>query len=1007
MASPARGDAAGDLANQGANALSAGEFDVAAKDFDQIIAAYPNTPNIDDIRLKAGYAYLHLGNFTNAINRLAKETAPNAKPEYRSTALYFTALAQFSEGQKSADKTDSDRAFRQAVATLTDLIQTVTAAPTATNRDYLEDAIYYRALAQYKRSDYDDAEKDLQQLLQQFSSSLKRPDYLLLLGSLYAVETNQAVINKQSTAMIRSLADKALKAFDQVSTDPNALVQANDANMSKAEVLYLIAQLDSNTTGYQKALEAFRLVQRKDDMVQLQQTRLDELKKASENALQNTGASFANENSRLLEREEGRLADLQSGPDPIIQALIRMAECYVAMKQPDEARTILHRLVAHATLTPEQQQEIDFQLLYSYALGGQTDQADAALTDYLNKHPSDSQADSISYQIAAKLLERKDYTGALSQADRSLHDFPNGRYASDAIALKAEALTRLGRTTESNKVVDDFLMQNPNSPVANQMFLTKAQSEAAQGNFDGALVDYKKVKDNPAAGELQSSAVAGYIQTLQSLQKFDDVISEAKAFEAKYPDSKALPGVLVFAALAMDQKHDPGAIAALQDMIRKYPKDEASPFALSYIVNIHQRAGDIPAMIQAAKDLRAAYPTAYTYLVPVADAMSAEYVKEKKFDLAVAEYQGLIDAKKPEVAAAARNKIGAIWLAAAKAMGGYQSMQPEPRAEAQKRLSSAEQAYLGTLKNNPEQLDAVGDAFQGLVNVMVQRRSWGLLTDADMEDYLGKLAAGLATPEMQARLELAEAGLVLVKKNGEKQYPAALDRFKKAIAANPGLRLTPQETDQFGELLIAGHDYPTALQVYHDLMDHAAADDLITLADAYYGLGATYLAQGNVENAKIYFSKMKALKGGAAWHPHILDADYGLALADEQSSQPADNDAALKIYSSLMRSPQAGFALQAKAMLGYGRLLEKAGHSVAPATPGTIEYAVHYYQEVPTLFGPAVPALSAEGLFLAGQAYEKAGDSTQAKQQYSDLIAAYGNTAPDWAAKAQAAAAKL
>ena len=68
---------------------------------------------------------------------------------------------------------------------------------------------------------------------------------------------------------------------------------------------------------------------------------------------------------------------------------------------------------------------------------------------------------------------------------------------------------------------------------------------------------------------------------------------------------------------------------------------------------------------------------------------------------------------------------------------------------------------------------------------------------------------------------------------------------------------------------------------------------------------------------------------------------------------------------------------------------------------------VHYYQEPNTLFGPAVPELSAEGLFDAGQAYAKAGDKANAKKQYDDLLKAYATTAPDWAAKAQAARAKL
>jgi len=227
------------------------------------------------------------------------------------------------------------------------------------------------------------------------------------------------------------------------------------------------------------------------------------------------------------------------------------------------------------------------------------------------------------------------------------------------------------------------------------------------------------------------------------------------------------------------------------------------------------------------------------------------------------------------------------------------------------------------------------------------------------------------------------------------------------IDANPGLRLTRQETDQFGELLLAAKDYPTALKIYGDLQNNADASDQAAQGDAYYGLGATSLGQGDLAQAKTYFLKLKALPQGGVWHPHILDAEYGIALADETSDQPADLDEARQSYAKLMQAPQGGVALQAKAMLGYGRLLEKSGNAVRPTAAGPNEYAVHYYQEPHTLFGPATPAQSAEGLYDAGQAYEKAGDKVNAKKQYDDLLKNYSATAPDWTAKATAAKAQL
>ena len=81
-------------------------------------------------------------------------------------------------------------------------------------------------------------------------------------------------------------------------------------------------------------------------------------------------------------------------------------------------------------------------------------------------------------------------------------------------------------------------------------------------------------------------------------------------------------------------------------------------------------------------------------------------------------------------------------------------------------------------------------------------------------------------------------------------------------------------------------------------------------------------------------------------------------------------------------------------MVGYGRLLEKQGFTLKPShgrpegirralLPGSFDSDQQY---------AATPNESAEGLYLAGQAYDKAGDKPNAKAQYDKLIATYGTT---------------
>jgi tetratricopeptide (TPR) repeat protein len=1024
-----RGDAAADLYNQGVTALNNAQYADAAKAFQTIVTSYPTFQNIDDAHLLAGRALFYAKKYSDAVSVLQKEAAGNAKPDFRGQGLFLTGLAQFFDAQTKSTATSPDTdGYNSAISTFIALVNFITQNPTPDNKALMEQALYFRSLADYEINKYDASVQDLVTLTTDpaFAQSLSRPDYLLQLGDIYSILTSNLVSDKNAApSAITDQANKAIAALDAVINDPNALVQANDASMSKAQVYVLLAEVNGNSSdGYAKALDAYRQVKRKADLIPAQTDRLQQLHDLQTKLVQqNIGkpGGYNNQIELVINREQGKLDTLQSAdsPDPIIEALIGMAECYINITNPDgtkasdEARTILHRL-ARAKLTPEQQQKVDFTTLLSYVLGGQTDKASKALDDYLAKHSGDPNADSLSLQIAQELFKRKDNEGALAQAQRSIKDYPKGRYVADAFTLEARILTALGRIKESDALVDNFLTANPNSPLAFQMLLTRASNKSANGDLAGALLDFGKVKDAPGANpELQAGAAASYIQTLQKLNRFDDVITEAKKYEAKYPSGKALPAVMLFGAQALAAKNDPGAIPALQAVALKFPKDPViAPIALYSVVAAYEKAGNLPLMLQAAKDLQTTCPEAYAQILLADDAVSAALLKQKppRYDDAAALYEPLSKASDETVAAPAENKIGDVRFAQAKAFH-YQSLPPAgtpgvavTRADATKALSAAETAYLTTLKNWPGQLGAVGDAIEGLVTVAERNRAWGVFKDdTDYEGYLTQVSKDLTSPDMQARFEMAKAGLVFIVKNGATQYPAALDRYRKVVAANPSLTLTRQETDQFGQLLLDAKDYATAQKVYQQLLDATSAGDAASLAVAYYGLGAAAMAQNNIAAAKDYFGKMLALPGGAAWSKHISDAQFGLAYAEEMSGQPADLAAAKAAYAQLMKSMLADNVVKAKALLGYGRLLEKQGNAVKPAPEGPNESAVHYYLQVPLFYSTGTPEQSAEGLFDAGQAYDKAGDKANAKKQYDQILSTYKTLAPEWAAKAQSA----
>jgi TolA-binding protein/peroxiredoxin len=82
---------------------------------------------------------------------------------------------------------------------------------------------------------------------------------------------------------------------------------------------------------------------------------------------------------------------------------------------------------------------------------------------------------------------------------------------------------------------------------------------------------------------LEGDAIVHMMKAYE-VQRFDDVIAEAKDFEKKFPSSSKLPQALYLLGRAsIDSGHFTEGTAALRRILDKYPNDENAPFADLYI----------------------------------------------------------------------------------------------------------------------------------------------------------------------------------------------------------------------------------------------------------------------------------------------------------------------------------------------------------------------------------------------------------------------------------------
>ena len=380
-------------------------------------------------------------------------------------------------------------------------------------------------------------------------------------------------------------------------------------------------------------------------------------------------------------------------------------------------------------------------------------------------------------------------------------------------------------------------------------------------------------------------------------------------------------------------------------------------------------------MIQAANDLRKAYPQAYALLAQSADAVSTILIKQRKFDQAIALYQPLVG--RPQ-ARRRRRRPNQNRRHLARGRQGSRLLPVDAPRDAGRggKAPGLRRAGLPRRAEEfPRPARCCGRRLRGTGPPSPNNAAPGVCLRTPIWKAIWASSGPIfPPPDMQARFELAKAGLVFLIKDGAKQYPAALDRFKKVINDNPGLALTRQETDQFRRIAPRGEGLSDRLENLRRLTGQCGAHRSSRAGRCLLRSRRHLARAGRSGPGPGLLHQTESL----AWRRPVASPTSSTPIlasrwrTNNRASQPTWMPPG-KTYAQLMQAPQGGFVLQAKAMLGYGRLLEKAGYAVKPSPQGPNEYAVHYYQEPNLLYGPAVPALSAEGLFDAGQAYEKAG----------------------------------
>lgn len=952
---------------RGKEAINQQKYEDAVKAFEELLKAYPQSPAVPEALFRLGYAYYLGGDYDKSVANFQKVPAAKGAPAEiveLATSLMPQVLAT------KASKLDPKDPLRDK--TLKDaLVGFDTFLEKFPKSEEVEAANYGKAIALFQLQNYEEAAAPLRLNLQKFPQSETIQDSQFTLALILGTEGVTALQKNPGNPDPAAFAkfDEGEKLLRDIVNKRVNVALMNDAQFQLGEMLSARASFteadkkDQREASFKKALDAYRGVLTKEQVVAAQKARVESVNQRRIEAGKKQDLQLFKRLQRVQEKEMEKLAGFEGRGDETITAKLKSGQIFFQLSKLDEARVLLSFIEPLAE-NPEVKKEVSYYVTMSYALQGLMEKAEERYKTFQAAYKGDPIAQNLQLVMAAGYLSNKDPKlqkpdKAIEYCKEGLEIYPKGRFASDLLNVQASALIGLKRYDEAQELLKKFVATNPPKELAADAEFNLAIIYKDTGKADESVKTFRTIRDK-YAGSRQAEQAWYWVGELGLGTDPKAAVDELKGFVAKYPSSDLLPQALFALGrgqASINQTDD--ALNTFKDLQKKHPKSEVAPYSYferAKIMNSRQAYDECLAIM---KEFTTEYPDspslyqAYDFMAQILGAQSK--------GMEAIEIYGEYLKKRPDepTAADALLKLNSLWKGYADAQGPILAQDEKKRAEWTKGIENSIAAGEKILEKFPDS-PPVALALSNLLDVQRAKLRARLTTDDDIVKYFEGLASKAeGKPGAQSKINFTLAGFLKDKKKDE-----ARERMAKSY--DPNLKYAPEDIDLYGKTLLDSKEYDKAIEVYAKLakdypipagMDKKKAPKATQEAQAIALAGEGNGLLGKKEN-EAAAAKFKELEENYAWSPKMMEVNYGIAKDLHDKKQ---DDEALTRLLAVVKNSNATSQLRANSMLLLGIIHEEAGR---------FDAAIDNFIKIGTFY-QGVPEAAAEGLWRGAQLLER------------------------------------
>jgi tetratricopeptide (TPR) repeat protein len=201
--------------------------------------------------------------------------------------------------------------------------------------------------------------------------------------------------------------------------------------------------------------------------------------------------------------------------------------------------------------------------------------------------------DYATYQKGVILVFQGNESAAKAAFQKVQNNFPDSRYADDAIFQEALLEFNASRYSAAITSFTQLINNKPKSFLVPQSLMKRALAFANTGNHEGAINDYKNIVKNYSTSKVAPDALEGLQQELNDAGRPEDFGQVLGDYQKSNPENTSTTGLEYSTATSLyfSEKYDK-AIQALSDYIRKYPTSTDNYEAKYFIAESYNKLGD-------------------------------------------------------------------------------------------------------------------------------------------------------------------------------------------------------------------------------------------------------------------------------------------------------------------------------------------------------------------------------------------------------------------------------